>query len=599
MTDKGEPSTHAEQEGSPSGGAAGRRTAVLPTGMWEAKAAVHMGSKSSALPPEDGKRRASRRGGDGSFKRAGWAAMDEEPTEAAKSTGSKRSHKKGEGTGRGSASKSKEPAANGTPGGKASGKKAAKGTPGSAQSEAGQKRPRELFPDAAAIDARMPPPSQSAPLESVIDDGEGGAATETVYGVVLVEEEPGEEGGEEEALGEPGPSGAATADGGGAAPPKKKRNRGKKYEEGDAKEIKPRHLKGKRKEEMATRHAKWVEAAAARRTAGAEEPSHPHAIVQQRLARLLRPKLRRWAMYEWFCSPVDHGWYADNEFARMLQAAGLGHVTRLARREWSAVRGLFGTPRRLSAKFLGQERAKLSGYRAKVRELRKLQAANSPSASTLEAELGLHGTAQLAVGQRVTAFHPKERHLYTGTVLTPDGDHYRVQFDKQKQGVQLVHDVAIMPLLDGSRGIDFTSPHSQGPGGDYSAADVAAFIADGGGGGGGGDGGGLLLQGGEPGGGGVELGTDPNRPEGRTDARELQLVAYTLRLLERNDRLARQLKRVCAEAEDELRRRGKACAADGSAATGAAAAASANATGAAATAAAAAAAATAAAEAVR
>lgn len=107
----------------------------------------------------------------------------------------------------------------------------------------------------------------------------------------------------------------------------------------------------------------------------------------------------------------------------------------------------------------------------------------------LEAELGLHGLTQMAVGQRVTAFHPKERYpstsklrhplplhviyrycitvlyryLSTGTVLTPDGDHYKVQFDRPRLGVQLVRDVYVMPLLDGSRGIDFTSPRSAGP----------------------------------------------------------------------------------------------------------------------------------------
>jgi hypothetical protein len=67
----------------------------------------------------------------------------------------------------------------------------------------------------------------------------------------------------------------------------------------------------------------------------------------------------------------------------------------------------------------------------------------------------------MAVGQRVTAFHPKERHLFSGTVLTPDGDHYRVQFDRPKLGVQHVKDWLLLPLLDGSRGIDFTSPHGQ------------------------------------------------------------------------------------------------------------------------------------------
>ena len=59
----------------------------------------------------------------------------------------------------------------------------------------------------------------------------------------------------------------------------------------------------------------------------------------------------------------------------------------------------------------------------------------------------------------MTALHPRERQLFTGTVLTPDGDHYRIQFDRQKHGVQLVRDILVMPLLDGSRGIDFTSPH--------------------------------------------------------------------------------------------------------------------------------------------
>ena len=61
----------------------------------------------------------------------------------------------------------------------------------------------------------------------------------------------------------------------------------------------------------------------------------------------------------------------------------------------------------------------------------------------------MHGPTQMAVGQRVTAFHPKERHLFTGTVLTHDGDNYKVQFDRAKQGVQVVSDIFVMPLLDG------------------------------------------------------------------------------------------------------------------------------------------------------
>jgi len=44
----------------------------------------------------------------------------------------------------------------------------------------------------------------------------------------------------------------------------------------------------------------------------------------------------------------------------------------------------------------------------------------------------------MAVGQRVSAFHPKVRQLHTGTVLTPDGDHYKIQFDSAPLGVLLV-----------------------------------------------------------------------------------------------------------------------------------------------------------------
>lgn len=66
----------------------------------------------------------------------------------------------------------------------------------------------------------------------------------------------------------------------------------------------------------------------------------------------------------------------------------------------------------------------------------------------------------VAVGQRVTALHPKERQLFTGTVLTPDGTHYRIQFDRHKHGVQLVKDLWVMPLLDGSRKSHTTPDHT-------------------------------------------------------------------------------------------------------------------------------------------
>ena len=56
--------------------------------------------------------------------------------------------------------------------------------------------------------------------------------------------------------------------------------------------------------------------------------------------------------------------------------------------------------------------------------------------------------------------HMKERQPFTGTVLTPDGTHYRIQFDRHKHGVQLVKDLWVMPLLDGSRKSHTTPDHT-------------------------------------------------------------------------------------------------------------------------------------------
>jgi hypothetical protein len=212
-------------------------------------------------------------------------------------------------------------------------------------------------------------------------------------------------------------------------------------------------------------------------------------------------------------------------------------VTKLTRIEWSFVRTLFGRPRRFSSAFVRTERAKLARYREDVRSLRRMQSAGTSSAPRLEAELGLHGTVQMAVGQRVTAFHPKERHLFTGTVLTPDGDHYRIQFDRPKHGVQQVKDIQLMPLLDGSRGIDFTSPHGAGqvdaPGQHDGDGDE-----------------------------GVRRAPVPTASSlVRAEPKELQLLAYILRLLLRKRLLMDENKAVCTEAERDLMRVGKAIAA--------------------------------------
>ena len=97
--------------------------------------------------------------------------------------------------------------------------------------------------------------------------------------------------------------------------------------------------------------------------------------------------------------------------------------------------------------------------------------------------------------------------------------------------MQLVRDLLVMPLLDGSRGIDFTSPHGiegsiMGFDSKVDAQREAELAAAGG-----------AVQ---------------------ADSKELQLLAYVLRLLERKRIVMRELKSVCAEAERELRRIGAA-----------------------------------------
>ena len=357
---------------------------------------------------------------------------------------------------------------------------------------------------------------------------------------------------------------------------KKKRSRTRKFDEGDLKELKPRHLKGKRREDMMARTAANLEAAQARRSHPLPSPTDAAAFLHERLTRMLRPKARRWVMYEWFHSPVDYGWYRTNEFVQMLQQAGLGHITLLTRREWSFIRSLLGRVRRFSGSFIQMERQRLNAHRNSIRDLRRQQAAGHAAASSLDTEQGQHGAGatQMAVGQRVTAFHPKERHVYSGTVLTPDGDHYRVQFDGLKLGVQPVQDIMLMPLLDGSRGIEFTSPHGQLLQHQVSSStptdqlnnllssQTVVFMlsscvsvlphshAQ--------DGPAILeFHGDEAMRRASNMAASAAAAVVRADAKELQLLAYALRLLERKKLLIDELKAVALDGERELSRVGK------------------------------------------
>lgn len=96
-----------------------------------------------------------------------------------------------------------------------------------------------------------------------------------------------------------------------------------------------------------------------------------------------------------------------------------------------------GKPRRLSAKFLEEERAKLQAFREGMRDTyvelrtRKGKGAQGPALPP-----GL--APPLNPGQRVVAVHPATGRPSDGKVLTVDRASCRVQFDDPKLGVKLV-----------------------------------------------------------------------------------------------------------------------------------------------------------------
>lgn len=88
-----------------------------------------------------------------------------------------------------------------------------------------------------------------------------------------------------------------------------------------------------------------------------------------------------------------------------------------------------GKPRRLSSRFLQQEREKLEQYRESVRShYAELRAGVREGLPTDLAR-------PLSVGQRVIACHPKMREVHNGSILTVDRNRCRVQFDRPELGV--------------------------------------------------------------------------------------------------------------------------------------------------------------------
>ncbi|VYS68097.1 unnamed protein product [Arabidopsis thaliana] len=164
-----------------------------------------------------------------------------------------------------------------------------------------------------------------------------------------------------------------------------------------------------------------------------------HELLQEKLSNCLScPLVRRWCIYEWFYSAIDYPWFAKMEFTDYLNHVGLGHAPRLTRVEWSVIKSSLGRPRRLSQRFLQDERDKLQEYRESVRkhytELRGC------ATGVLHTDLA----RPLSVGNRVIAIHPKTREIRDGKILTVDHNKCNVLFDEL--GVELVMDIDCMPL---------------------------------------------------------------------------------------------------------------------------------------------------------
>ena len=79
-------------------------------------------------------------------------------------------------------------------------------------------------------------------------------------------------------------------------------------------------------------------------------------------------KVKSWVQYEYFYSLLDKLYFARNELLDCLAALGINHRT-FRRDEWILIRKAIGKPRRLSGKFLAQERERLKRHREISREL--------------------------------------------------------------------------------------------------------------------------------------------------------------------------------------------------------------------------------------
>ncbi|KAI3433426.1 hypothetical protein D9Q98_003241 [Chlorella vulgaris] len=175
---------------------------------------------------------------------------------------------------------------------------------------------------------------------------------------------------------------------------------------------------------------------------GAAAAAPPQTAAEACLRHCLQqPRTQRWAAAEFAYSALDRPFFMFNPLSGLLAQLGLVDDARLTRREWSLVRSGLGKPRRLSLKFLKEERVRLERWREGCR-----QQYVTGAAAVSDPKVADHLPLPLGVGQRVAARHPATRQLHDGSVLTVANSYYRVQFDRQELGVELVRDTDVMPV---------------------------------------------------------------------------------------------------------------------------------------------------------
>ena len=97
-------------------------------------------------------------------------------------------------------------------------------------------------------------------------------------------------------------------------------------------------------------------------------PEYSRSEKYQQTTTTISEKVKRWVKYEYFYSGIDKPYFEKNELQECLSSLGIPYKC-LRRADFILIRKAIGKPRRLSAKFLGDERHKLQKYREIAREL--------------------------------------------------------------------------------------------------------------------------------------------------------------------------------------------------------------------------------------